>query len=278
MATPSYGCDVLCDVSMPRVLALPFANHEEFPNPPVKAMLGQVRFPAILKIAQSGELGGFQDEIRAEYPEYSQEQQISMALGPEGMSATEQVQNHRFATSDGSWSVVLNQTFLTLEASVATKYSNYDDFRDRFATVWQTALQHLGPLRATQQGLRYVDVLDWDDVVAGEWSEYVQQNLLGLLGVPELSQHVQHDLTDSRLQLTDEVFIALKYGLVRSGPESALGFMFDVDCLSQAPHEDIDVEAITSRFDAFHEEIHVLFHWAMKPKAKERFRAGRDGD
>lgn len=38
---------------------IPAAEHEAFANPPLKTMLGQVRFPAILRIADLGALGAF---------------------------------------------------------------------------------------------------------------------------------------------------------------------------------------------------------------------------
>jgi uncharacterized protein (TIGR04255 family) len=269
----SDDCDLLCDV-MTRALALPDAKHEQFTNPPLKVMLGQVRFPAILKIASHAALASFHEEIRKEYSEYSQEQQLTIAVGPEGMSQAGEAKNHRFATADGAWSVVLNPNFLTLEASIAKKYSNYEAFRERFGFVWDVAVRQLEPTTVAQQGLRYIDFFDWDDVGPGDWGRYINPHLLGALGAPDVVGHVEHTVTDMRLRLTDEIALSFKYGLARSGPESALGFLMDTDCLSQTPQEDVSVEAVLSRFDTFHDEIHVLFHWAVTDEAKERFRAG----
>lgn len=256
---------------MTRALALPDAVHVQFVAPPLKVMLGQVRFPAILKIAEQAGLAAFQDEIRHEYPEYSQEQQLNLAVGPEGMSQAGEARNHRFATNDGAWTVVLNPSFLTLEASIATKYSNYQEFRKRFGDLWDVALRKLGPATAAQQGLRYIDFFDWEDVSPAEWKRYINPHLLGVLGATDIVGHVEHALTDTRLRLSDEAAISFKYGLVRSGPKNALGFLMDTDCLTQTPQEDVSVEAVLSRFDGFHDEIHVLFHWAVTDDAKERF-------
>jgi len=71
--------------------------------------------------------------------------------------------------------------------------------------------------------------------------------------------------------------LALKYGLVRSGPENVLGFFLDTDCFRQAPTEDVSPESVRRQFDAFHDEIHVLFHWAFTDEAKERFRDASAG-
>ncbi len=235
-------------------------------------MLGQVRFPPILKIAAPGGLADIQEEIRDRYSEYSEEHQVNLAIGPQGIIPQAEANTHRFKSADGAWSVVLSTTSLTLEASIATKYSNYDEFRERFEHVWTVALRHLKPDQLVQQGLRYVDHLDWEDVGLGEWTRYVNQQLLGVLGVQELRERTVHTLTDARLELDDEVVLALKYGLVRSGPENALGFMLDTDCFSQAPTDDVSTERVRQQFDGFHDEIHVLFHWAFTDEAKERFR------
>lgn len=235
-------------------------------------MLGQVRFPTIVRIANLSELAGFHEEVRGEYPDFAQEQQINVEVSPEGIKPSEETRNFRFSTTDGAWSIVLNPSFVTLEASVATKYSNFDDFRERFAEIWDAALRHLSPTKATQQGLRYVDHFDWVDVTANAWSQYINKSLLGVLGVDGLAERTQHTLTDSRFELDDGVVLAFKYGLARAGPEQALGFFMDTDCFTQVHTDEVSVEATIERFNRFHDEIHVLFHWATTKKAKERFR------
>jgi uncharacterized protein (TIGR04255 family) len=263
---------------MPRVLTFPDAEHVHYSNAPLKLMLGQVRFPAVLKIAAPGGLAEFQEEIRDEYSEYSEEQQVGLVIGAEGMQPTSEARNYRFATADGAWSLVVNPTFLSVEASVATKYSTYDEFRDRFANVWAVALRHLEPKKSVQQGLRYIDFLDWTDVAPPDWGRYINSHLLGALGVPELVEHVEHTITDTRFQLGDEAALSLKYGLARGGPDNLPGFLLDTDCFSQAQHEDVTVDAVTGRFNLFHEEIHVLFNWAMTDQARERFRRDPSSD
>lgn len=260
-----------------RALALPDAAREQFSTPPLKVMLGQVRFPPILKVAAPGALADFQEEIADEYPLYSEEHQVNLAIGPQGVVPQAESSTHRFKSEDGAWSVVLSTTFVTLEASIATKYSNYDEFRERFEYVWTVALAQLKPSQLVQQGLRYVDHLDWDDVALGEWTRYVNEHLLGVLGVQELRERTVHTLTDARLELDDQVTLALKYGLVRSGPENALGFLLDTDCFKQAATVDVGPEHVSKQFDAFHDEIHVLFHWAFTDEAKERFRGASAG-
>src|SRR5271167_2927396 len=82
---PNLGSDHVCDVGCdPMTFGpdIPQVEHEVFARPPLKAMLGQVRFPPILKIADLSSLGGFQETIREDWPQFSQEQQLSVLVGP----------------------------------------------------------------------------------------------------------------------------------------------------------------------------------------------------
>jgi uncharacterized protein (TIGR04255 family) len=260
-----------------RTLPFPDSPHEQFDHPPLKAMLGQVRFPAILRIQDLANLADFQEELRNEYPTFQQEQQIDFALTPDGMSAGPETRNVRFSTSDNAWSVVLNPTFLTLEASVAEKYSTYDEFRDRFGALWDIALRHLKPTEVVQQGLRYIDHLEWPDVERDGWARYIQPELLGLLQFQALAPRVQHTLTDVRIDLGDSTFLSFKYGLVPAGPNGAVGFLMDTDCFRQAATSDIRPTEIAETFNRFHDEIHALFNGVLTDDARERFRSGRAG-
>lgn len=260
---------------MSRILSLPDAEHVQYSNAPLKLMLGQVRFPAILKIAAPGGLASFQEELRKDYSEYAEEQQLGLLISPEGMQpVTDATKNYRFTTSDGGWSIVVNQGFLTLEASIATKYSTYEEFHARFEQAWDVALRHLEPTRVVQQGLRYVDFFDWEDVGLRDWSRYIAWPLLGVLGVKEFVDHVEHAVTDVRLQLGDLGVMSLKYGLSRGGPNNIPGFLLDTDVFSQTPQENISVASVMDRFKAFHEEIHVVFNWGTTDQARERFSHG----
>jgi uncharacterized protein (TIGR04255 family) len=267
----SDNCDLLCDV-MPRVLDFPDAEHVQFPNAPLKLMLGQVRFPAILKIASPGGLAAFQEELRQEYSEYTEEQQLGLLISPEGMQTASEAKNYRFATADGAWSVIVNPMGLTLEASIATKYSTYEEFETRYTKLWEVALRHLGPSRLVQQGLRYVDFFDWSDVALHDWAHYIAVPLLGTVGVDHFADHVEHTITDARVRLDPLGTMSLKYGITRGGPQNEVGFLLDTDVFTQTPDEDITVKSVMRRFKAFHEEIHAFFNWATTDDARERFR------
>jgi uncharacterized protein (TIGR04255 family) len=50
---------------------IPAVEHEVFANPPLKVMLGQVRFPPVLRIADPAYLASFQEAVRHQFPPFA---------------------------------------------------------------------------------------------------------------------------------------------------------------------------------------------------------------
>ena len=164
---------------------LPEVAHEQFASPPLKAMLGQVRFPQILKIAEPAAVAPFQAAIADEFPTLTQEQQIQILLGPTG-GGTGAQKLWRFTSEDRAWSVLLGLDSLTIEAEW-TQYTEYAAWRARFERVWQAASEHLGPSVVLYQGLRYIDHLE-RDLPGPEWARWINPELLGAVFGPAVQR------------------------------------------------------------------------------------------
>src|SRR5262249_47297648 len=145
---------------------------------PLRAMLGQVRFPTVLRIADLGALAPFQEAIRDDFPTYREEQQVSLVVLPQGPQAPQVQPAHRFVTQDQAWSILLTPDAVTLEADVTAGYTSYEEFVRRFRLVWAALLAAFAPSRVDRQGLRYVDHLEGDHT-ATEWAAYINGDLLG---------------------------------------------------------------------------------------------------
>jgi len=251
---------------------IPTVEHEVFDNPPLKAMLGQVRFPPVLRIADLPSLVPFQDAIRHEFPTFAQEQQFSFLLGPQAPQGASAQQAFRFSTSDGAWSVVLNPEALTLEADVAVRYTDYDEFIDRLRLVWGATLEHFGPSQVLRQGLRYVDHLE-DNRPAADWASLINSDLLGpLVGV--FGAGVAQSVSELRFPREDGVLV-FKHGMLPLGTEGKMGYLLDFDYFTEDSSEDTSVDAIVNRFDRYHELLYSFFRWCVTDEALEGFRRGR---
>jgi len=232
-------------------------------------MLGQIRFPPVLRAADAAGLAPFQEELGDDFPNFAEEQQFSLSFGPEVPVQALPARSYRFSSGDGAWSIVVSPNSLTLEA-IADRYTSYDAFRERFARVWSVALRHLRPTRRLQQGLRYIDHIE-RDLSVREWTEWIRPELVGFVGDEALSDWVKQALTDIRFELSEGT-LAFKHGIVPSGPEAKWGYLLDFDYFEQKEDLDVGVDAVLAKFDAFHDELYAFFRWCVTEKALEEFR------
>lgn len=249
-------------------LQLPQSPHERFREPPLRTMLGQVRFPPILRIDDLSFLAPFQDSLRAQYPQLSKQHELGVMVGPEGAIQTKPASHWRLTTDDGIWTVALSTDFLTVEA-VGTGYTHYSEFRERFGVVWTSALEHLLPSSRLRLGLRYVNHVE-DSTGRRSWQALIRTDLLGLLGVNEVRDEVEQALSDVRLSRPNGTLV-IRHGLVRAGPAQLLGYLLDFDYFTEQVTDDVTVDSTLNQFDEFHGVIYPLFRWCITPEAEEQF-------
>jgi uncharacterized protein (TIGR04255 family) len=251
---------------------IPAVEHEAFAKPPLKAMLGQIRFPTVLKIADLGALGGLQEAIRDTWPEFAQEQQLSVVVGPGGPQQAEATRAFRFTAPEGTWSALLTPDSLTLEAVAADEhYTSYREFGERFSQIWGAVLEHFRPRAVLQQGLRYVNHIE-RELAVGDWQLLINPELLGPL-TTSFSTGLVQAMADLRFEL-DDGLLAFKHGLVPAGPQNKLGYLLDFDYFTQVQNNDTSVEALLKRFDCYHDKIYAFFRWCVTEQALEEFRNG----
>ncbi len=248
---------------------IPQVEHEVFPNPPLKVMLGQLRFPPVLRIADLASLVPFQDAIRHQFPSFRQEQQLSFMLGPQGPQGASAQQAYRFITADAAWSILLTPDAVTLEADVAAGYTSYDQFVERFRLVWDAIVTHFAPRQVMRQGLRYVDHIEGDRS-APEWASVINGELLGPL-VNRFGAAISQAVSELRLTRDDGVLV-FKHGVLPLGPGASMGYLLDFDYVTEEASDDASVEAVMTRFDAYHEALYRLFRWCVTDEALEAFR------
>lgn len=251
---------------------LPIVEHERLARPPLKAMLGQVRFPPVLRVLERPYIGGFQEAVRDDYPELAEETQFGVVVSPSGTVQTEPTKQWRLSTSDGRWSISVAQDAVTLEASAA-QYTDYQEFRSRFARIWPAATRSIRPQRRVQQGLRYVNHIDADVPVAG-WADLINPVLLGAVGSKELGDEIEQAVSDYRLRQSDGTLV-LKHGLVRAGPDRRQGYLLDFDYFTQA-QDGLETDEVLATFDRFHDVIYPFFRWCITERAMAMFRAGEE--
>ena len=254
-------------------LDIPIVEHEVFPNPPLKAMLGQIRFPTVLRIADLASLAPFQEAIRGDFPVFREEQQLSLVVGPQGPQAPQIQRAWRFVTANQGWSFLLTPDAVTLEADVAFGYTSYEEFSRRFRGVWQAIADQFGPAQVSRQGLRYVDHFEGDRA-APEWATFINPDLLGPL-VEQFGPAITQSASEFRLAREGAGVLVFKHGMLPLGPGGTLGYLLDFDFFTEEPDDDTSLDAVMGRFDRYHEELYSMFRWCLTEAALEVFRAAR---
>lgn len=250
---------------------IPAAEYEIFANPPLKAMLGQVRFPPVLRIANMSALAAFQDDLRKEWPEFAQEQQINFVIGP-GVQQSQPGPQHifRFTSADKVWNIVLAIDAVTIETTGAGEYSSYDAFDTRFRQVWDALREHFTPAAVLRQGLRYVDHLEDGGRAPADWGRLINPDLMGPLAGP-LADGLEQAISDYRFRYNDTILV-FKHGIIPAGPENQPGYLLDFDHFTDQPSEDVSTDAVMERFAGYHEQSYAFFRWCVTDEALEGFR------
>jgi uncharacterized protein (TIGR04255 family) len=251
---------------------IPPAPYEIFAKPPLKAMLGQVRFPPILRIASVGALGDLQDDLRDEWPDFTQEQQISFVIGPAGQQEAQPgpQQIFRFTSADKAWNIVLAPDALTIETAGAGEYSSYDEFAKRFRRVWDALQKHFAPAAVVRQGLRYIDHLEGDVGTSADWARLINPELMGALA-GSLTEGLEHAISEYRFRY-GETILVFKHGIAPAGPENTPGYLLDFDYFTDQRSDDVSTEAVMERFASYHEQSYNFFRWCVTEEALETFR------
>ena len=257
--------------------ALPHVDYERFPNPPLRAMLGQVQFPPILRL-QKGveEVADFQDAIRESFPHFGVEQQIqiSVSVSGEAETKTERAAAYRFINEQRTWNILLAPAALTFEAAAGGRYSSYSQFAELFRTVWGAAVEHLRPGKIAQQGLRYVDHLEGERS-ARDWAQWINPELLGAMAGDVLGSGLQQAVCEL-LYPAESGRLVFRHGIVQAGPENTWGYLLDFDSIHLGPVDAQDIDTLLARFDESHELLYRFFRWCVTERAIEEFKHAVD--
>lgn len=142
-------------------------------NAPVVYVLAQIRFSAVLKMAEY--VPAIQEELRPNYPRYENQQIATIEIGSPGASATPTIANRWvFKDKDQQFGFILEQSAMVFHTS---NYVDFPDFRDRLLEG-VTIVQKIVNIPLIERvGLRYIDLITPADDEAID--RYVKPELLG---------------------------------------------------------------------------------------------------
>jgi uncharacterized protein (TIGR04255 family) len=243
----------------------PASKRVHYRNAPLTQVVGQFRFPPILRI-QTEPPSAFQDSVRSEFPLLERPQvQLppGLQLPPEIMQAV------RAQVAPGGWAFLTEDRSTTISLmpdSISLSTTNYDRW-ERFRALMLTCLEALTsvyrPAYFSRVGLRYQDQILRSklNLVGRPWSQLLSREIQGEIASPEIEANLLELRKAVRVALPalgGSVF--LQHGLAKTDPQSEAGYMIDFDFSRDQKTEATDV---ATTIENLHHGVGAAFRWCI---------------
>lgn len=262
------------------LLRLPDVPRIVLHHSPLALALCQVRFSSMLSVTDPASLAAFQRAIQSQYPIGVPLQEAELFIGietnePEIRREQRRSPQYQFTDQNDNWKIVLSQDFLTLETR---NYEHFDDFLARLREALDALVQHIQPTVVTRLGLRYINEIRSNGLNNIDWSDIIQQDLLGPVTVSELVENTSQIASMQQLLLRypDDLGVNIQHGLIPSGttvqlrpkeePPKQAFYLLDYDVYREFPLAQgllMNTEAICHHVEIYHTMIYRLFRWSV---------------
>lgn len=245
---------------------------------PLVRVVAQVRFPLVASVDKRDFIAPFQEAIRSAYPVLRPEESRSVVLGPNGvLVGTQTSLMWRFHDTDTAWRVTLAPDFLALET---TRYTNRDDFLNRFRHMLESLVAHVDPAVIDRLGVRYIDRVQGENL--SDLPLLVRPEICGIMSTP-LKAHMHHALSEAGFDLPDGTGqVVARWGhLPKQGtvdpaavePIDEPSWLLDVDAFQEFKPQPkpLDVGAVLQQARGFAERIYTVFRWAVTDEFLRRY-------
>lgn len=210
------------------------------PQPFLKVVVAQVRFPHLYEIEEPGDLVALlQKKLAHEYPNAlpREEPVFAISFGPNPAERPPKPFGpYRFKSVDDAWLVSLAPDFIALEAAA---YDDWDEFGRRLGTVLTAVGEILQPNAAQRVGLRYVNEIPL--TAPDEWRGLFAPELLGFAADDAVSDRVVQTAAQATVSV-DEHYLTVRHGLLLQGDEPK-AYALDLDAF-MGPTPTFDVDAL----------------------------------
>ena len=247
---------------------------------PLVRVLGQVRFPKILKISEEGFVADFQEAIRKDYPHLQKDLVRGVNLTLSGEEVQYQQMKSviwRFFDPTKTIRVSLAQDAITLETA---SYASRDEFLGRIRFILDHLKGTIAPASVERVGLRYVNRIQ-DQSQLESLAQLIQPEILNILQ-PSLVPNIEGSMMFVS-GTTAEGKITAHYGLVPAGishnseitpPVEVRSWVLDIDSYSTTlTSKKFDVQMLYGKLNKVAERAYSFFRWSITEKFLERFGA-----
>lgn len=247
-------------------------------NPPLVAVIAQVRFPPIASIAEQSFIGPFQEELRPTYPVLRPEREVRLAFTPDGPVPTpESNVVWRLTDIEQNWRVSLAPSFLSIDVDT---YTSRKEFVARFRAALQALHNHIKPQLLDRLGVRYVDRIELSDDVA-RLHRLIRPEVLGAVGHDFGDATLSRSIADSEIRSTEGIMRA-RWGVLpahtaldsfHGEPPATPSWLLDLDMFTSKGSRSFEVAEAAQLAELFAERIYRVFRWAVSDELLELFGA-----
>ena len=256
---------------------MPFPPSERiiFKKNPLVQVLCQLKFPPILRI-DTEIPSQFQDLIRARFPLYTVKPEgnldipdnIAETIPPEilrSFNLGPVKQNHEFVSENGDLKINLTSSFVALTAN---SYERWESFSESLDVAIRAVTEVYSPANYSRIGLRYIDVIDRDELAleGTEWGQLLNVHILSLAGSEITAGHVINHNSEHLIALdngTSVVKIRTKF--VTDAENDNRKFLIDSDFSENNTTPIEDASALLSYFNI---RSSRFIQWCISEKLK----------
>ncbi|HKO48988.1 MAG TPA: TIGR04255 family protein [Polyangiaceae bacterium] len=238
---------------------LPPQTHRVFERNPLVAVVVELRFHPILQILNK--VADYQDRVRATFPAFEQSNRQMVNLGPAPVEI--RFDNFwTFAKADGSSVLTLSTSSLALESR---RHEHREQLLDDVKVGFDALVGVFGSVLSTRLGLRYVDVIDREQIAKDlgrptSWDRLLSQRFSAVPGGLADFEGTLFACEVASSALGGGAQTA-RYGLVKD-VDGRAKFRLDVDRYQEGSFE---LNVAVPRLDAFADDIFAFFIAAAGP-------------
>jgi uncharacterized protein (TIGR04255 family) len=236
---------------------------------PLVQVIGQVRFPPILRIERDAP-AEFQDLIRNEFPLFERANPLMIQPLPQeimnAFGSGSGISVYNFLTEDRRTAIELTPQSMGLTSQ---SYLLWEQFFERMGVALAAFQNIYNPAFYTRVGLRYQNLIDRKKIEFEQvpWSRLLRQEILGELAIKEFEDNV---LGANRLlhvkMPSGAGAMLLRHGFGMVPGQDQVGYVIDFDFSTEQKTEVADVRPVLSRL---HDEVGRAFRWSITPKLHE---------
>lgn len=242
-------------------------------NPPIVAVLFQIRFPVpVSQLGNPDKLDQLGEILASPYP-YVQEQPVVEILIQPGQAPQQKVTNHRtrlLQDPTRNWTLSVSNDSFSL---ATTSYDSRQDFLNRSGVVFDAISQVFSPPPISRIGLRYINRVVGEERIksmAPHLTDEASQVLRFIAASTD--GRLRHSLSDMLYQWSNGKQIQTRWGLLPEGVVHDgtvpvvrdLSWILDIDAFLEAD-QTFSPGAFQNTLRDLATRAYRMFRWVVKP-------------